>query len=688
MGIRLDWEIESEGGWEQVGEDPAEVRRRQRRFRRLWGLSLALLLIAAVAVTAGFWLHGQIQVQRLADLEAAVSGEVDALRSGDRAAFLSGQLDRREWLSWQGGVFDDYRAMGGRLELTGEVLETQVEGDAAAITLREWVDGEPYRVTWFYEYDDGRWWHGPPRPAFWGEVGEIAAGSVVVEYYASDRAFAENLAGLLSDWWALPCLRLGCPDAPPLLRVRVVVDPFADFGWAGYDDRTLIIPSPLLGRAREDGTPDPTLRRQLAAMLAARWADLATGEAAPGAQLTELEWFKVELYRWLFHEMNPSAPPAPMLGPLGDIYGEHLIPMLLENLQSGEQTVAALERLTGVPADDLALDWREYLTWRLRAEITLVLDGYPTEAQLLFGDPERSEPDGRLVDEGGCSLADPASLQGLSTRQVGTLTWLEVRCQLRGSGAEVVSFEPYRLVDRRWVHTSPRLEDWGGKRQTQAVSLAVHFYAADAAFVAELFPFLQRVYAQVANDLAPSAGPLSLELYITPCHDPSCREDILLPDTEWAGITSPLLASYPAGSSVVDDARRRAAREIVDAVLRQQMPARLAASPLVAGLAIREMEALGFDVADQITPTPDQANTLDELWLSGQRGSLGQTDHRGAYLLIGLVVERYGERAVPALARYLPDSFSIDDWLSRSVGASAADLEAEWQARLAATPNR
>ncbi|GAB4473552.1 MAG: hypothetical protein Kow00124_12670 [Anaerolineae bacterium] len=688
MGIRLDWEIESEGGWEQVGEDPAEVRQRQRRLRRLRGLILALLLIATLVIAGGFWLRGQIQAQRLADLQAAVSAEVDALRSGDRAAFLSGQLDRREWLAWQEGVFDDYRVMGGRLELAGEVLEAQVEGDAAAVTLREWVDGEPYRVTWFYEYDQGRWWHGPPRPAFWGEAGEIAAGSVLVEYYARDSAFAENLATLLSDWWALPCLRLGCPDVPPLLRVRVVADPLANFGWAGYDDQTLLIPSPLLGRAREDGMPDPTLRRQLAGVVAARWADLVTGEMAPGARSTELEWFEAELYRWLFHELDPSAPPAPMLGPLGDTYGGHLIPMLLEDLQAGRQAVAALERLTGVPADDLALDWREYLTWRLRAEITLLLEGHPTEARLLFSDPQRSEPDGRLAGGGGCSLADPDSLEGMSTHQMGALTWLEVRCRLRGSGTEVVGFEPYRLADERWVHTSPRLEDWGEGRQTQAGSFTVRFYAADAAFVAELFPFLQEVYAQAAADLAPTAGPLSLELHITPCHDPSCREDILLPDTEWAGINSPLLTSYPAESSMMDDARRRAAREIVDAVLRQQMPARLAASPLVAGLAIREMEALGFEVADLIEPTPDQADTLDELWLSGQRGSLGQTDHRGAYLLIGLVVERYGERAVPALARYLPDSFSMDDWLSRSVGASAAELEAEWQARLAATSDR
>ncbi|NDJ54807.1 MAG: hypothetical protein GYB68_17190, partial [Chloroflexi bacterium] len=44
MGIQLDWDVESERGWDHVDEHPADIEQRRRTARQLRLIALGVLL--------------------------------------------------------------------------------------------------------------------------------------------------------------------------------------------------------------------------------------------------------------------------------------------------------------------------------------------------------------------------------------------------------------------------------------------------------------------------------------------------------------------------------------------------------------------------------------------------------------------------------------------------------------------
>ena len=277
MGIRLDWEFETLGGVQQVGEDPDALAVRARRRRRTRNAVLALLIgIGLAAGIVAYRLHIAAKQRRFA-LETTVAAETLALRMGDRRAFLAIQADVGEWVHIRNEAFNRYQALSPHLEPSGEIVELDIDADQARVALREMLDDQPYRVVWFYRYSEAGWAHVPPPIDFWGGAVEVKADYFKLRYYEPDQAFAEQLAAQIDDWMATACRLAPCGGALQPMRVQIENDPLARIGWADYDPWTLVIPSPVLGRTPENGYLDPALVATLADLLAARWAAQSFG---------------------------------------------------------------------------------------------------------------------------------------------------------------------------------------------------------------------------------------------------------------------------------------------------------------------------------------------------------------------------------------------------------------------------
>src|SRR5690606_37287043 len=93
----------------------------------------------------------ELQAQRV--LVDTVDAEVATLRLGDENAFLGFQRSASEaWLISQQESFDTYqsRKIDGTIQLTGQVLDTVIDGSRARVQVQEIIDQAPYVRTWCY----------------------------------------------------------------------------------------------------------------------------------------------------------------------------------------------------------------------------------------------------------------------------------------------------------------------------------------------------------------------------------------------------------------------------------------------------------------------------------------------------------------------------------------------------------
>ncbi|MCA9911566.1 MAG: hypothetical protein KC519_23085, partial [Anaerolineae bacterium] len=171
MGIRLDWEIESERErLQSAGEDPEAAKRRRRALRRI--ILFTMLLVTIGACYVGLVLLRLQQVDEIfrQNLLDTVENEVAAVRIGDRNAYTNIQRsDSEAWLQSQQQLYDDYQALKQQpnLILSGHVLDTQIDGPRARVLVQEIINGAQYARVWFYwRFDDG-WRHVPPDYTFW-----------------------------------------------------------------------------------------------------------------------------------------------------------------------------------------------------------------------------------------------------------------------------------------------------------------------------------------------------------------------------------------------------------------------------------------------------------------------------------------------------------------------------------------
>ncbi|MBN1429174.1 MAG: hypothetical protein JXB07_12435 [Anaerolineae bacterium] len=676
MSIKLDWEVESEGGWKEVGEDPGAIAERQRRVRRARNSLLVvwvLILILGGGIVYRLFTVGQ---QVRAALEATVAAETLALRIGDRESYLAIQSDIGEWWKIQETMFEEYQSTAIPIDVTGQIVQMDITADRARVTLREIYDGKEYHVMWFYQRDADGWKHVAHDPRFWGERRERKSAYFDFDYYSADQELVETLVVQLNKWWNTACSLTSCTSKPDHIQVLIEPDRLAKVGWAEYDANTLIVPSPLIGRFQVGESAAPSLTIRLSDLIAGRWAEHISGGESP--DYSEIHWLESELRLWLQQAFVPGQPPAPLLTPLVETYGQQIVPQLTARIKMGDELPATLEALTGTPVSDLQVGWEHYLAYRLRADAALIAGGHETEAILLYRDPERPTSSTMSYAE----EAQPDSIQVLSLRRYGELWGANIHYTMRYRyGEEKSSFVLFRLLNKRWVITFPVREDLGTVQETHGKHVVLRYFDIDTPLIGDLLSELEQTYTQVSAHFGIAEDGPNITMGVAFVGSPFAHElEVSYPSDRIA------LLEGGTTEQVYVDAKHNLIFILVCQAMECQplfesdsdnVKALLASTILMWEL--NRWSVYSDDVAQVWTERSRQMpESLESLWTT----DVYVSSIVCAEVLIDLLVERYGEEAVAKLAINISQAGSMDDWLHRSLGIHTTDIEAEWLDRV------
>lgn len=370
MGIRLDWEIEAEQ--ERVpftGEDPESKRRRRRARLRAVGFVLLVLLLLGSAVGAVYLRLRTVEWQIEQLLRDTVDAEVAALRLGDRTAFLNIQRSATDdWLREQGAFFQQIQdlKLTQDVRLTGRVLDIAVDGQRGRVRVEEIINGVPYARTWFYwRYEDG-WRHVPPDYLFWGEVRTQADERLAVRYRAYDADIAAVLFSTVSEWLALGCEALTC-DGAAALKVEILPDPALQIGWSPTDPTLLLYPSPFVGVARVDQLFDAQARMAAASLIAERMVLQAMNGLQP-LYPADAYYLRQAIVSWLVGRFTRTQTNSFLVESLAANYGPDAVGRLARALVPSSSVSVVSAAVGAASLAQMPLDWRDFLTWRLRLE--------------------------------------------------------------------------------------------------------------------------------------------------------------------------------------------------------------------------------------------------------------------------------------------------------------------------------
>jgi hypothetical protein len=374
MGVRLDWEIESEQ--EQLnsnaGEDPATKRRRRAaQFRVLLGILLVLGIFAGIAGVIVWRLRTvDTEIEQL--LRNTVDAEVAALRIGDQAAFLEVQRSASpDWELAQRAIFDNYQTLkiNNQVQLTGRVLNAVVDKTRGRVQVEEIIDGIPYATTWFYwRYGDG-WRHVPPDYTFWGNVQTIQNENISIRYQEVDAPLAQAMNQQIGGWMQTACAALTC-GALPALSLEIIPDPELRTGWSANNPWQMQIPSPYATRARIDMPFSPELQIEVANLLAERLVTQTSNTLAP-VNTTDAAFLRQAIVSWLVGKFVQINTNSYLINSLAETYGNDSVGRLLQTMQPNSD-IGILSQVTGKALDQSGLDWRDFLTWRLTLEDQLM----------------------------------------------------------------------------------------------------------------------------------------------------------------------------------------------------------------------------------------------------------------------------------------------------------------------------
>jgi hypothetical protein len=377
MGIRLDWEIEAEQARiQRAGEDPETARkRRTARLRLLLFAVLVIFIFGGIAALI-VWRLQAVDEQIAQLLRNTVDAEVTALRIGDENAFLGAQRSASdEWLQEQDQVFDDYqqRKLTQDIQLTGQISDLTVDDMRARVKVQEIIDGVPYTQVWFYwRYDDG-WRHVPPDYTFWGDVQTFQGQGVSVRYQTVDQDVATVIGDRIQSWLQTVCAALTC-DGLPEISVEIVPDEALAVSWSASNPWSLQVPSPYIGRARSDMPFDQVLQYDAATLLAERLAASTSPNIQPNFP-ADASYLRQAAIAWLAARFMQLQSNAYVIESLTQNYGDAAVGRLLQLIQA-DSDVRILAEAAGVPSiDQTMLDWRDFLTWRLTTEDTLIRNG-------------------------------------------------------------------------------------------------------------------------------------------------------------------------------------------------------------------------------------------------------------------------------------------------------------------------
>ena len=477
MGIRLDWQVESEQSELRAQEDPDARQRRRVAQRRFILLIIAIGSLLCLAAALVIWRLQQVDEQFRASLVDTVEAEVAALKVGDLDAFMGIQRSRSSsFLIEQQREFEFYQQLkqSHRIQLTGKVLDVAIDDLTGRVVVEEIIDGVPYKVVWYYWYyqpdDSGEasgWRRVPDNFAFWGEERTLRTAHTRIRYQALDEDLAQALSPRLEDWWTRGCALLSCAQPPPPLQVEIVARPAAAIAWDTSAPWTLIVPSPLVTRARADIPLPSDLEQTLREMIAARLTQHAAGDAAPTVT-GDAAWVFSELQRWLGNRLTaghatPTADPT-FVGQLVAQYGPDAIPALVRSLGASMPLDQLIQAVSGVSLAQMSveqlnqLDWRGFFQWRVRLERDLLARPEASQHFLALYDLDRadaaSNANTRLQDPSyAASEAPQVTSIGITRDETGDT--FAVIGLVRNAGAEQATETAFwRLANGTWKRVS------------------------------------------------------------------------------------------------------------------------------------------------------------------------------------------------------------------------------------------
>ncbi len=475
MGIKLDWQVESEQSNIKATEDPqAQLRRRQAR-RQLILLLLLVVCLLSLAGAAVIWRLQQVDDRIRQDLLDTIAIEVTALRIGDFANYMAIQRSASDaFLLEQSHRFEEYQQLKEehRVQLTGRVVSATIDNQRGRAVIEEIIDGVPYHVVWFYwRYEDsdptgqGGWRHVPDDLTFWGEESEISSEHTRIKYRTLDESLAHALLPELEQWWSRGCAIVSCAVSPPAVMVAIVPERPPSVDWAPYDPWTLRVSSPLVSRARADQPLTPELRRAIVDHLAARMVRYATGDA-PISDFSDAAWLATELSRWLAAEMMGQT-----LGETGFIesmiahYGAGAPLTLLTTLHADTTLDEALSAVTGVSMPLLTVDqlndfaWEDFFQWRLGIELQLLAQPSASGAFMSLYDLQNiassSEASLRLENPAYSSHPAPDIVAVTITRDENSQTYAYAETTRTENGITITGETViWRLSNGTWKRTN------------------------------------------------------------------------------------------------------------------------------------------------------------------------------------------------------------------------------------------
>jgi hypothetical protein len=387
MGIRLDWEVESEQrDIHKATEDPAAVMaRRLARVRLLFIVLVVVVFLAGITTLLSLRLsENDSRVESF--LRDTVEAEVASLRIGDKNSFMAAQRSATDdWLQQQSAYFDLYQQLksGRDVTLPGTVRNLTIDHLRARVSVEEIIDGIPYQQLWFYwRYEDG-WRHVAPDYTFWGDMLEYQGRDVSVLHREVDEQLARDLGVNVERWIRTTCdAALQCGDFP---HIRVHISPvgFAEVQWDAGNQWQLNVPSPYVVRARSDKPFSGDLQIAVADLVARRLVEESSATKDSPIYPHDVYYLRPAVVSWLvgsFVELNTNAH---LITSLDGNYGSDYVGKLLKGL-TPQSSVAVFGDILGVPVAEANLDWRDFLTWRLRLEIELRSRGGEADYLSLF----------------------------------------------------------------------------------------------------------------------------------------------------------------------------------------------------------------------------------------------------------------------------------------------------------------
>lgn len=454
MGIRLDWEIESEQQHvrQKVGEDPASRRRRHRRRLLILTIPVVLLLIVAVVAAAVVFRLRQVDEQIENVLRDTVDAEIATLRLGDEQSFLGFQRSATDaWLTTQQQTFDNYQArkVGGDIQLTGQILDVAIDHNRARVQVQEVLDGAPYVRTWFYwNYDDG-WRHVPPDYTFWGDAATLKKDALMIRYQHVDEPLAQSLQETVTGWLQGGCAVLLCGPVPQV-KIDIVAQPGLKTQWSADDPWLMQIPSPYTDLARADMPFDFALRFDVGTLLAERLVSVASGDLQP-AYPADAYYLRSAIVSWLVGRFVGIDTNAFLIDSLARNYGDEAVGRLLQTMPP-DASASVINLVTGTASLQAAnLDWRDFLTWRLALEDELIARGDESSFLALY---DTREGDVRAAAYNRFNAGEQAGQRTVTTitPETGPDGAFQLRATVETATGQTEAL--FRLVNGDWLRAN------------------------------------------------------------------------------------------------------------------------------------------------------------------------------------------------------------------------------------------